>query len=127
MPILFGTDIAAAIRQATRGLLESFTLNSKLHRPRVNADRSGSAQWAAGAPLLHSAPHDCEGILEGKRKTLNGRATGETQITAFIIAGSLPAGIVPKTGDTLTARGREHTITSVSQDPAEATFELFLG
>ena len=127
MPALFGVDIAAVIRQATRGQLEAFVLNSKLHRPRVNADNTGSAQWAAGTPMIHSAPHDCEGILESKRKTLNGRATGETQITALIIAGSLPAGIEPKTGDTLTARGREHTITSVSCDPAQATYELFLG
>ncbi len=117
MPNIFGADIAGAILDGLGGLVfdQTLTKTTSIKDP-DNSTRQ----------IKSTVPYPCKGFLDdySKENNRNG-ATRVTDVKAVILGASLPAGVVPAPGDTITAEGRILTIVEegVVRDPAGATYE----
>ena len=119
--LIGGINVRDVVANATKGLLEAFDLVSK-----QQAFYPDEGSPASAPAIRRYATSPFEGIMETKRKFLNGQATGETFVQITAVAGSLPAGIVPQMGDEVVARGKRRQVVSVSCDPAVASYTLIV-
>lgn len=115
MPSLFGLDIAGLVASSLGGHLLPATLTV------VTAGARGSDPTAGTNPTQVS--HACRGVLEDyATRTIDGTMVRVGDRRALLLGGTLPAGVVPKPGDTVTIEGATFNVVRVERDPAGAAY-----
>ena len=113
---LFGVDIAGALNTALGPLLPSMTLTKVLPGTRSASDPSAGTQ-----PTSRAYP--CKGILDTYRTSqIDQTIVKQGDRKALLLGDSLPSGVVPAPGDTVTAEGAVFTVVAVERDPDAATY-----
>lgn len=117
MPDLFGVDIAGEIASAFSGQLLTGTLTKVARGART-------AGQLTGGRAKTGTTHGFEGFVENLTETRSGgsivRRKGRY---VTVLGGSLPTGVVPEMGDSVTIEGETWEILELPErDPAAATY-----
>jgi hypothetical protein len=120
MPDLFGLDLAGIVADAIdqAGGLLGVTLTKKTPGTRNPADLTAGTNPT-------STPYACEGVVSDyTTRLIDGTlvATGDRRI--LILGATLPAGVVPSSGDQVTIESLTYDVVRVTRDPAAASYEL---
>lgn len=81
----------------------------------------GQGGWIPGSPISYSCMALVDDFSDFRRNAL-GIPGSDRKI--IVLAATLPSGVAPAVGHTITAEGRDWHIVGVSRDPAAATYEL---
>lgn len=84
-------------------------------------DSNGQGGWIPRAAVSHPCKALVDDFSDFRRLNVGIPASDRKII---LLAQSLPVGVAPAVGQTITAEGRDWQIISVSRDPAEATYEV---
>ena len=115
---LFGLDIAAEIDKAMSSGLPDITLTKNT----VGSRTTGSL---TGGQTLTPTSYSCKGFVDNYTvDEIDGTNIKKSDHKILIIGDSLPNGIVPEPGDTITAESNIYKIQrdGVERDPAAATY-----
>ena len=115
---IFGVDVRTELARITRGRLKAGTLTRKTYGSR-------SADNPAGGRVESTQAYSFEGFQEVRSAERLGRSLIQVAgRRVYIIAGTLPSGVEPETGDDVTIEGTTYEVTAVETDPDGALFEL---
>lgn len=122
MSDLFGIDVAGIVAdEMGDGLLPATLKKIKTYTP--------STRDPTGPPRTTSEGHSCSGVrleLSQFDRTLDVAKLSSAKV--MLLAGTLPAGVEPETGDQITIDGATKTIVEdgVKCDPAKATWTCYV-
>lgn len=98
-----------------------------IFKPATLTVASAKTPDGRGGFTRSTTAHACQAILTDYSDALRALSNGSIALRdrkAIIIAKSLPAGVAPAIGDTLTIEGEDWAAVTVKRDPASATFEI---
>lgn len=116
MAKFLGVDIAAILAKQMGTLVRALTLT-----------RSEPGTRSAADPTAGNNPtettHSGRGFVDSyKAERIDGTIIQQGDRKVLILAGTLPAGVVPQVNDRITIEGETLTVVSVERDPASATY-----
>lgn len=113
---LFNADIAGKLAKALGPKLLPMSLSKVTPGTRSPTDPSAGTN-----PATRSYP--CRGILESYRDSqFDGTIIQRGDRKALILGGTLPTGIIPTSGDAVSAEGSVFKVVAVDRDPDAATY-----
>ena len=119
MAVIAGVDVTRTLRDATRGLFLRGSLTRITYMPRTSDDLTRDR--------TQEEVHSFEGLASSRVvRTREGTLTGRTETSVIVIAGSLPAGVVPEQSDQISIQGASGKIRSVSTDPGGGAYTCIL-
>jgi len=112
------------------GALGSLVFRDGVLKVPGTATSDGQGGWTPGTPVSKACKVLVEDYSDARRLTSLIGAGGGAPIgisqgdrKIIVLADSVEDGVVPSTGHTITAEGRDWQIVSVARDPAAATYE----
>lgn len=117
MSKLFGVDIAGILKSA----MASGLLPVKLTRLQNGARTAGDL---TAGPAVSRKTYNCRGVAtEYALSQFDGDLVQKGDRKVLILGATLPANVVPQTGDLVAIEGVESQVVDVRRDPATATYE----
>ena len=112
----FGIDIAALVNDALGDAMPDAVLTKRTAGTR-------GADITAGNGLT-SVDYPCKGMRAGRNDSVGGSFVRSKVPSLAILAASLPDGVVPEAGDTVTIEGDTYLVSRMKSDEAQAMYEI---